>query len=430
MRFLNFKTSMIALMACCALAACNSKDDQTGSPSGNGGGNGNGSGNGNGNNNNERTIQNAIESPTTWDNKFSDEDKADYIVETQFLEVKAELTIEPGVKVQMPENAEVHIQGQGVLNASGKSDQPIVFTGKVETNGYWRGIKINSPSDQNNLKHVHLKYGGGSHHGWDGKSLLWLSKDNNASATIQNTTFEASAQYGLHLEQGVQIPGFENNTFKDNKKASLWLYANAIGKLDTGSNYNQNNGDPYVEVVGNEVNDDQTWKNINTHYWLNRESFIQIKADVTVEAGVDFRFSKNRELHVKPEGSFNAVGQPDQQITFKGDLETHGHWRGIKVNSPSSKNKLEHVEIAYAAGRHHGWDGQSALWVASDDNGNLTLKNCEIHHTTDWGLTVNEQNDATIKPDTKSKLLDQNDFHDNGLASSPNCSGDCHIQLN
>ncbi len=430
MKYLNLRQIALVLMMSCGMVACNSSDDDNGSPGGNGGSGGSNGGGGNDDSSTPQEISSNISSATTWDNKFSDPSKNDYVVKSNSLNVKATLTIKPGVRIQMPENGEIYIKGQGALDAQGTSNKPILFTGKVPTKGYWRGISINSPSDQNKLKYVTMRYGGAEAHYWDGRSILWVRGENNTKLALENCTLAESAQHGLAFGKNVTMTSFSNNQFKNNKMAGLWVDASELGQLDTKTDYNNGNGKPYVKVFCNKVTENQTWKNINTYYLLsNSSNNLNINADLIIEAGTDFKATKKLEIYVNAKGSINAVGKSGKKITFKGDLETFGHWRGIKIQSPSSKNVLKYVEIVHAGNRAHYWDGQSAVWVSSKNNGNLTFKNCEIHHNKDWGLTVIQSKGATVTPSTEKKLESQNNFHDNGLASSPKCS-DCDIQLN
>lgn len=370
-------------------------------------------------------ITENVESNTTWENRIENPEAADYII-TNSIEINADLIIEPGVKIEFVESSQIDVNGQGSLNATGTSAEPIVFTGEVETEGYWRGIRFNSPSSKNKLIYTELKYGGEDYYKWDGESIVWLDSDNNSSVIIQNTIFEGSYKYGLFADAGTELVDFENNTFTENNDAGLVIYASSLNQLDLQTDYNQNNGEAPVVVFGNEINNDQTWKAINTPYLLSNDH-MEINADVTVEPGVDFKVGKELEINVNPSGSLNATGNANQMIRFTGNLETHGHWRGIRFNSPSSNNQLEYVEVAHAANHYYKWYGESAIWVDDEDNGKLSISNCEIHTNNDWGLTIDAG--ATIVPATISAILNGNDFHDNGLASSPNCTGDCNVNI-
>ncbi|PSR04352.1 MAG: hypothetical protein BRD49_05800 [Bacteroidetes bacterium SW_10_40_5] len=128
------------------------------------------------------------------------------------------------------------------------------------------------------------------------------------------------------------------------------------------------------------------------------------------------------------QGALNAQGTKDKPIILIAKVPTKGYWRGISVNSPSTENKLNDVMFKYGGSAKHWCDGQSVVWVSDKNNGNLTMKNCEVHHCPDWGLTVNQSSGATITPSKEADLESQNNFHDHGMASGPNCS-DCDINL-
>ncbi|RKH05144.1 hypothetical protein D7X74_34785 [Corallococcus sp. CA047B] len=70
------------------------------------------------------------------------------------------LTIEPGVRLQFEASSGLRIEQDGSLVARGTAADRIVFTGRTETSGYWKGISIRSSSGNNVIAFADVTYGG------------------------------------------------------------------------------------------------------------------------------------------------------------------------------------------------------------------------------------------------------------------------------
>ncbi|MFB1483170.1 hypothetical protein [Corallococcus sp. RDP092CA] len=76
------------------------------------------------------------------------------------LEYSGALTVEPGVRLQFEAESGLRITETGSLVARGTAQAPIVFTGRTQTPGYWKGLSIRSLSPDNVLDHTQVSHGG------------------------------------------------------------------------------------------------------------------------------------------------------------------------------------------------------------------------------------------------------------------------------
>ncbi|GMT98621.1 hypothetical protein KH5H1_27400 [Corallococcus caeni] len=76
------------------------------------------------------------------------------------VEYAGALTIEPGVRLQFEAMSGLRITQTGSLVARGTAADPIVFTGRTETPGYWKGISIRSLDASNVIAHARVSHGG------------------------------------------------------------------------------------------------------------------------------------------------------------------------------------------------------------------------------------------------------------------------------
>mgnify|MGYP006278601401 CR=1 FL=1 len=168
-----------------------------------------------GNDNVDVAVAGTVEEDQTW-----------HAVDTSYQITKdvrvegADMSIEPGVVLEFENGTEFRVQKDASLAAKGTKDEKITFTGTEETKGHWDGLIYQSTtSNDNELDHVVLSYGGGS----DGN--LFLDDDSAATTiTINNSFFENSSKYGLFVEDNNNEPNIEGckgNSYKGNTEGDV-----------------------------------------------------------------------------------------------------------------------------------------------------------------------------------------------------------------
>src|SRR5690606_17034635 len=80
----------------------------------------------------------------------------DYIIDCFMLVQNGEVIIEEGVTIEFSEHAGLSISDGARLIAEGTPEAPITLTGVEKTQGYWRGILINSDLS-NSISHTTIE---------------------------------------------------------------------------------------------------------------------------------------------------------------------------------------------------------------------------------------------------------------------------------
>ncbi len=129
------------------------------------------------------------------------------------LELKNEVTVQPGTSIFMASGANIYVSGGGSLNCVGTASEKIRFTGDDMTSGSWEYIRFyNSTSTQNHFEHCILSYGGGSS---TYQGIVTLVEP--AYCRIGNSDITGSARYGVQNQQDkATFVDDGNNTWSDN----------------------------------------------------------------------------------------------------------------------------------------------------------------------------------------------------------------------
>lgn len=105
---------------------------------------------------------------------------------------------------------------------------------------------------------------------------------------------------------------------------------------------------------------------------------VNVQAPVIIEPGETIAFREAVGLSVEPGGSIDAVGTPDEPITFTALVEEPGAWLGIDLGS-DLPSVLQHVVVEY---------GVENIEFASAADTSLTLKDTTVRHSLEVGLEV------------------------------------------
>jgi hypothetical protein len=113
------------------------------------------------------------------------------------------------------------INSAGSLIAKGTKAKPILFTGKQQTAGYWKGLRFYySNNAKNKLDYVTVEYGGGNGYG---NIVLDASSGNPCRLQMTNSLLQHSSKYGLWLDEGSITNNdiSSSNSFIDNNSGSV-----------------------------------------------------------------------------------------------------------------------------------------------------------------------------------------------------------------
>jgi plastocyanin len=303
----------------------------------------------------------------------------------------ATLTIEAGTIVRFGANAGISVEGDtAALVADGGTGNSITLTGEQQTAGFWKGILFDSDNPLNVLDHVVVEYAGGENWSVTGEAAN-VSLDNNAQATISNSTIRHSAAYGLQAENDTQLPGFTGNAITENDVPVL-IPTILIGSMDAGSTYSGNTGD-YVLVDDQTTTNDISVAAIDVPYRLDGSHVVEA-GELTIAAGTTIEFTANSSIEISTDSAaLIASGESGSPITMTGSQQTAGFWKGILFDSDNPLNVLDYVVVEYAGGENWSVTGEAAN-VSLDNNAQATISNSTIRHSAAYGLQA--ENDAQL----------------------------------
>jgi len=134
------------------------------------------------------------------------------------IDITRPLTIEPGTEVAFAENAGLGVYDNGSINAVGTPEDRIRFSGKEAVPGYWRGIHVETNSNNNRFEYVELG-GGGSNYVYCCNEVANLLVK-RGQFTLQNSFIYDSGACGVFI-----IPNAEfiesGNTFANNEGGNI-----------------------------------------------------------------------------------------------------------------------------------------------------------------------------------------------------------------
>ncbi len=300
-----------------------------------------------------------INTQTTWKNIVTDPTKPDYIIKKSQLQVNETLIIEPGVVVAFEADGMMRlpITSNGYIQAKGTPTNPIRFTGVVATPGSWRGILILSPDDRNEFDFCIFEYGGGAvMQTLIPQSTLAVHTQSavNGKLRLTNSIIRNSAAHGFILGKSAILNTFSKNTFSNNVNAGVQLPPSMVSRLDEESVYNTENGAKVVEILGEDLNEltMQTWKYLGLGVFYRVIGDINIQTGLSIAAGATFEMSTNTIIRVRfPNGYLIAQGTNQNRISFQGNSNAKGTWKGFLFNSSDTRNEMSYCNISNGGGQ-------------------------------------------------------------------------------
>lgn len=336
--------------------------------------------------------------------------------------VEADLTIEPGVTIEMCPDANVYIKAEGSFNAVGTKDQPIIIKGKEQAKGYWGNIDFRSNNPRNQIAYAQITDGGGN---GASNAIIFLTNMNNAQLSITHTTIGNSKGIGLSVKTGGTLTDFSNNHFKNNGTYPVKIPLNRMGELDAATDYGDHNGKNLICTKnGYDLSKDMTIPAANVPYFINQ--FWNVDEGITLKPGTHFVMGSEAAIIIKDEGFFNAEGTVKDSISIVGKVDAAGYWNRIELQSNNSKNVMKYVTISNG-GSDAGYSNHSTIYVDGFHNGQLSLQHSTIKNSYNWGVYVEDK--ATITPGTVAALEEANTFTNNGTGTDADCDGGCNVHI-
>lgn len=314
-------------------------------------------------------------------NIVEDPDVPDYLV-TGDITVSAHLIIDPGVRIAVMSDNRIRITSDGVLDAQGTEDEPIVITGNSELPGYWKGVILESNNLENEINHVHISYAG-SNIISSGRPRTGLHVE-SGRLNISNSSFTEIDGYGLSVRSSDSRIPMNNNHFQNNNLGAVFMTAGQIRDIDEASDFN--NSDIVMDGSNVQLSTDHTWKAaLNGRYRFSDD--INIYDNINIEEGAVFAADNDVRIYFREDAILRVSGTSANPVIFKGSLEQAGSWRGIFYENSSLEGFMEHVQIAHAGHSNlaSGFE-KTALGLAS--SARLSLSNVHFSEIDGYGIYI------------------------------------------
>ena len=301
----------------------------------------------------------------------------------------ATLTIQPGVTVQFQQGVNSKLNVQGALSAIGTVTQPITFTGVVTTPGSWSGLfadnTVLTPALVN-LSHVTIEdSGAGSNH-----AQLYADR---AVVTMTHSLVRDGSGSGLHFayrEAGFDI---ESSSFISNSLSALQTDTPAtdIVLSDLSASGNGTNA-VYLYAQGMNIAGQRHWTNPGIPYLINYIPANHPGDELTIDPGSELQFMPNSGLNIG--GQLNAIGLPDQPITFTAQTQTPGGWRGLIIDggNTTAVAQLDYVTVEYGGGNLNA----ANIMISDGGHGQLIARHTTVRYSAEDGLRFNANGFGSI----------------------------------
>lgn len=278
----------------------------------------------------------------------------------------------------------------GALTANGTDSEEILFTAMLSTPspGYWGGIYFADYAIDAlcSLEYCTVEYGGyGSYENvvvYNASPEIFNSTfrygsgngiyvQGNSSPLITNCLITGNVTYGLRITS-VSTPVVTGCTFDTDTYVPI--YCNVIAVPYFSNNTFTGTAYRYIWVDGGTISMDAEWENPGIPYRVSASMHIYVQgtdgADgvttLTLAPGTTIQFSLvylwiGHDSNSSLPGALNAVGTPDQPITFTSSAETPtpGAWYGLYFANYASDSKcrLEHCIVEYG-----GYSSYENIW--------------------------------------------------------------------
>ncbi|MDD3877893.1 MAG: right-handed parallel beta-helix repeat-containing protein [Bacteroidales bacterium] len=321
-------------------------------------------------------LSGTLSSPLTLVNRYSNPLVADYKVPTTYT-VASKLTIMPGVRIEMGPEAKITVTSQGSIRSMGTPDSNVVFCGRQQNPGYWDYIMINSYDSINQFKFTIIEHGGGNIY-----QPAELVLNGSSMMKFHNNTILHSERYGLYLkDHSSKLLEFKNNNIENCGLAPLYIFSSHISSIDSTTILSNNNMFNYIEVVGSNIYEVESWLRTDVPFYLTGAT--SINTDVIIKPGARFVFGPSGRILVKETGSLYAVGLETDSIFFTGAQNINGYWDCILFLSNNPYNEFKYVSLNYGGGYYY-WNGCIYLQDAF-----FKISYCTVANSYNWGIYRN-----------------------------------------
>jgi hypothetical protein len=280
------------------------------------------------------------------------------------IQVRAELTIEPGAEVVFGADAGLEVTETGAIVAEGTEAAPIVLRGETAVDGSWSGLIFggNVPST---LTHVEIWHAGGQRYsGTVGEGNVYVRSTGRLS--MNHVSLIESGAYGMVVEEGARLEEMQNCAILGSIGSSMLISAANLHQLSSTNVFSGGespNGGNEVVVDGARI-DDLTgkWSALDVPYRVQGAIYLGENSDIEIEDGA--RFSFDDDAGLESIGQLAILGAANAPVAFYGTDSAAGSWSGVIYGGNSSGNMVRHASFTGGGGaRFSGTSGEANLYI-------------------------------------------------------------------
>ncbi|WP_224999657.1 right-handed parallel beta-helix repeat-containing protein [Cesiribacter sp. SM1] len=327
-----------------------------------------------------------ISTNTVLDDIFTDPATPDYRVSTD-IEISATLTIRPGVVIEVAGGKGIVVNAPGFISAVGEQNKKIIFRGKTQAAGFWKGMIIYSSSQATVLEHVEIAHTGSAllFDGVKAAIGLFGAGGSPAKLSIRNSTLHHNAGYGIYVASNAQFIDFASNTFRHHAEAGLYMTANQVQKLDAASQFTDN-AKAGIEVFSGTIEGtgEVVWPGY--HYRYSSGS-LSVRTGWKVMAGAVIEMADDQYIEVadRPGAYIHAAGTAEKKVTFTSVSKQAGAWQGISIFTANAANLLEHAVVEHGhGGSAISYGVKANIYVPFSNR--LSIRNSKISSSGGYGI--------------------------------------------
>lgn len=280
------------------------------------------------------------------------------------LTLRAPVTVEGCAVVRVAAGLSVGVDSGGSLVTAGSAERPVRFE-PAEQGKPWGQIRVSAPGTAR-LSWTTFS-GGGASPFLDGTLYVGNSTvlPGLRPLFVDHVTIQGSSSPGVWL---AGTTGFAEGSTdlvvtgsgSQARPEPLALNPNALGTVPSGS-YTGNRSDAIF--VSSNVASSSIWylgqnatlRDVGVPYRVDglRVGNSDAQATLTVEAGVELRFTQGQTLEIyDARSTLIASGTPARPVVFTSARATPapGDWTGLRFGGLNTQDSLENVRVLYAGG--------------------------------------------------------------------------------
>lgn len=325
-----------------------------------------------------------------------------YYLESGVTDFDEAVVIEAGAEFVMETGSGIGVNAGGSLAIEGTAAEPVIMRGLEAVAGYWRGLHVSSNSTNNRIEYLELS-DAGSNYVYCCNAIAGILFE-SGRGSLTNSTISNVDGVGVSTEGGFEFIDFADNRITGCTETPMYMTIEQAGSLDENSDFSGNDTD-LIRLYSNDLDDGEvTLVATNIPYGVASGIVIDIKEPLVLDPGVVFEFEANAGLGVTDNGVINAVGTAASNIIFRGTADEVGHWTGIHVETNSSRNVMDYVQIINPGSNYVYCCHEAAgLFV---DAGQMTLTNSSISKSAGCGLAYDSDVNMTESNNTYSQNTD------------------------